>query len=164
MIPKPMDDQTHLAPSSEAAINSEPAIAPPDAAEAEVELCSQCEAVAAQSCRQCNIHLCDACSYHEAGGTKYYCRACADALVGVCDVCEALHARPCRTCGLKVCEAHQKRVTVRWGWGGVSGQGGVVDWFPILHTYCQEHGQNRLDIPRPLLKTFNGYDGSSPEW
>jgi len=132
--------------------------------ENEVVLCSQCEAVAVQSCRRCKTDLCDNCSYHEADSPKYYCRACADALVGVCDICEALHARPCRTCGTKVCQAHHKRVISRWGWGGAAGQGGVVDWFPVLQTYCQEHGQNRLDVIKPAVKTLKGYDGSSPEW
>lgn len=130
----------------------------------EVAACVVCAETAVHTCRRCKADLCQAHSYCEEGGTLYYCRACADDIVGVCDVCDALHARPCRECGMKVCEAHQKRVIERWGWGGVPGQGGVTAWFPILRTYCQEHGQNRIDVPRPALRTFTGYDGSSPEW
>jgi hypothetical protein len=108
--------------------------------------------------------LCETHSYREEGGTRDYCRTCADAIVGVCDVCDVLHAKPCRECGLKVCQDHQKRVIERWGWGGLPGQGSVTSWFPVIRTYCQEHGKNRFDVPQPGQKSMAGYDGSSLEW
>lgn len=132
--------------------------------ENEGTVCIICETTATLACHRCEMPLCEIHSYREEGGTLPYCRTCADELVGVCGVCEALHARPCRECDLKVCADHQKRVIERWGWGGAPGQGGVTDWFPVLRTYCREHGQHRLDVPKPLLRTFQGYDGSSPEW
>lgn len=136
-----------------------------EAAPAEATIvCTACQEPATQVCYRCGTALCEAHSFREAGGTRAYCRACADAIVGVCDVCDALHARPCKECGKKVCEVHQKRVIERWGWGGAPGQGGVTSWFPVMRTYCQEHGQNRLDVPKPNLRTMVGYDGSSPEW
>jgi hypothetical protein len=100
----------------------------------------------------------------EENGRLDYCRTCADALVGVCAVCEALPAKPCRECGMKVCQAHQKRVIERWGWGGLPGQGSVLDWFPMIRTYCQEHGRHRFDLPKPIQKALLGYGGTSPEW
>jgi hypothetical protein len=130
----------------------------------EVSLCTTCAEPAANACRRCRTSICEVHSYHEKSSILYYCRACADALVGVCDVCEALHARPCRECGMKVCQEHQKRVIERWGWGGAPGQGGVTSWFPVMRTYCQEHGHGRVDVPKPTLSIFKGYDASSPEW
>ena len=126
--------------------------------------CVVCEVATETVCHHCQAAICETHSYREPEGTLTYCRNCADELVGVCGICEALHARPCRECGLKVCEAHHKRVIERWGWGGAPGQGGVVSWFPMLRTYCQEHGRQRFDLPKPLKETFSGYDGSSPEW
>jgi hypothetical protein len=124
--------------------------------------CGQQEAI--YSCTRCQAALCDTCSYHEENGTSYYCRDCANEIVGVCDVCNAIHAQPCHDCRKMVCEQHQKRVIERWGWGGAPGQGGFTSWFPIVRTYCQEHGKHRFDIPKPELKALKGYDGSSPEW
>lgn len=115
------------------------------------------------TCHRCLKALCAQCTYREEGGTLTYCRDCANILVGVCDVCDALHAKACRECGMMVCELHQKRVVERWGWGGRSGQGGVLEWFPMIRTYCQEHGKNRSDQPKPEQR-FTGLDGSSPEW
>jgi hypothetical protein len=132
--------------------------------EAVVAICTVCEAVATTACTRCQTALCETHYYQEEGGTLAYCRACADDIVGVCGICDALHARPCRECGLKVCTDHHKRVIERWGWGGAPGQGGVVSWFPMIRTYCQEHGQNRFDLPKPIQRTLTGYDGSSPEW
>lgn len=136
----------------------------PPEAEVDLAMCAACDAVAEHECVSCQIPLCDACSYHEEGGTKFYCRACADEIVGVCDECDALYAKPCRTCGKKVCDACRKSVIERWGWGGVGGQGGFTTWFPVVRTYCQEHGQHQLDAVKPTRRTFKGYDGSSPEW
>lgn len=115
------------------------------------------------TCHRCHKELCAQCTYREENGTLTYCRDCANILVGVCDVCDALHAKPCRECGKMVCELHHKRVIERWGWGGRTGQGGVLEWFPMIRTYCQEHGKNRLDRPKPERR-FTGLDGSSPEW
>jgi hypothetical protein len=137
----------------------------PAASESETPVqCAACEAPAVLVCYRCKADLCQAHSYREENGTRDYCRACADALVGVCDVCDALYAKACRECGMKVCQDHQKRVVERWGWGGLPGQGGVTSWFPMIRTYCQEHGQNRFDVPKPDLKSMAGYDGSSLEW
>lgn len=132
--------------------------------DSEISYCSSCGELATHTCQRCKVNLCEAHSYHEDGSMLHYCRACADRIVGVCDVCDALHARPCRECGKKVCDDHRKQVIERWGWGGVPGQGGFTDWFPVIRTYCQEHGRNRVDIPKPALRRFTGYDGSSPEW
>lgn len=129
-----------------------------------VQLCITCDKPAINNCHRCRTSICDIHSYHEKSSILYYCRACADALVGVCDVCEALHARPCRECGMKVCQEHQKRIVARWGWGGAPGQGGVTSWFPVMRTYCQEHSRGQVDVPKPALGTFKGYDASSPEW
>ena len=126
--------------------------------------CATCETTATTVCHRCQADLCESHTYRETNGTLDYCRRCADFIVGVCTVCDALHARPCRECGMKVCAEHQKRVIERWGWGGAPGQGGVVSWFPMIGTYCQEHGKNRFDLPKPVQRTFTGYDGSSPEW
>ncbi|HZD10155.1 MAG TPA: hypothetical protein VE553_02345 [Candidatus Binatia bacterium] len=115
------------------------------------------------TCHRCGKELCALCTYREENGTLAYCRECANVLVGVCDICDTLHAKPCQECGMMLCEAHQTRVVERWGWGGRSGQGGVVEWFPIVRTYCQEHGQNRVDRAKPERR-FTGVDGSSPEW
>jgi hypothetical protein len=115
------------------------------------------------SCHRCYKQLCVQCKYQEENGSLTYCRNCANILVGVCDVCDALHAKPCRECSKMVCDQHHKRVIERWGWGGRSGQGGVLEWFPMIRTYCQDHGKNRLDRPQPE-KRFTGLDGSSPEW
>jgi len=130
----------------------------------DIVVCTTCDEPGVNECRRCKTSLCMTHSYHEEGSTLYYCRACADDLVGVCEVCEALHTRACRECGMKVCEAHQKRIIERWGWGGAPGQGGVTSWFPVLRTYCQEHSRGRLDVPKPELSTFKGFDASSPEW
>ena len=142
--------------------------APPDQRpadnEATVSLCSVCDVPATVTCQHCSTALCETHTYRETGGRLSYCRRCADEIVGVCAICDALHTRSCRECGLHVCEAHQKRVIERWGWGGAPGQGGVTNWFPVLRTYCQEHGRHRLDVPKPSTRTFTGYDGSSPEW
>ena len=115
------------------------------------------------TCYRCQKELCAPCTYREEGGTLTYCRDCANALVGVCDICDALHARPCHECGQMVCELHHKKVIEKWGWGGRAGQGGVLEWFPVMRTYCQEHGQNRTNHPKPEQR-FTGLDGSSPEW
>ena len=136
----------------------------PVEAEATVSLCSQCNTPAIATCKQCGTDLCETHTYRESNGRLNYCRNCADDIVGVCAICDALHTRNCRECGLHVCEDHQKRVIERWGWGGAPGQGGVTNWFPVLRTYCQEHGQHRVDLPKPSKRTFTGYDGSSPEW
>ncbi len=133
-----------------------------DAGSAALCHCGQQEA--AFSCTRCQTGLCEVCSYHEENGTTYYCRECANDIVGVCDVCDAIHAYPCHTCQKMVCEQHQKQVIERWGWGGAPGQGGFTNWFPIKRTYCEEHGKNRLDTPKPKLKALKGYDGTSPEW
>lgn len=126
--------------------------------------CTACEEIAAHTCHRCEMALCKRHSYHEENGTLQYCRACADAIVGVCDICDALHARPCRECGCKVCETHSRRVIERWGWGGAPGQGGFMSWFPMIRTYCQQHGSHRISLPKPKMRAFKGYDGSSPEW
>lgn len=115
------------------------------------------------ACYRCDKELCAECIYQEENGSLIYCRDCANLLVGVCDVCDALHAKPCWECSKMVCEEHRKQVVERWGWGGRSGQGGVLEWFPMIRTYCQEHGQNRVDRPKPEQR-FTGLDGSSPEW
>lgn len=115
------------------------------------------------TCHRCQKELCAQCTYREDNGTLTYCRDCANVLVGVCDVCDAVHAKPCHECGLMVCELHYKKVIEKWGWGGRSGQGGVLEWFPVMRTYCQEHGQNRDDRRKPQQR-FAGLDGSSPEW
>jgi hypothetical protein len=115
------------------------------------------------TCYRCQKELCAQCTYREDGGTRTYCRDCANALVGVCDVCDAVHAKACHECGMMVCELHRKQVIERWGWGGRAGQGGVLEWFPILRAYCQEHGQNKTDRAKPEER-FTGLDGSSPEW
>jgi len=115
------------------------------------------------TCHRCQIKLCAQCAYHEENGKLFFCRECANILVGVCEVCDAVHARPCRECGKMVCELHQKRIVERWGWGGRPGQGGVLEWFPVMSTYCEEHGQNRNHHPKPERR-FTGLDGSSPEW
>jgi hypothetical protein len=115
------------------------------------------------TCHRCQKELCAHCTYREENGALVYCRDCANVLVGVCDVCDALHARPCHECGTMVCELHHKRVIEKWGWGGRAGQGSVLEWFPVMRTYCQEHGQNRVDRPKPQQR-FMGMDGSSPEW
>lgn len=162
-----MDKMAQPAPAEEPAVEaltSSEATSGKAATGDEVARCLVCQAVAGRVCYQCGAALCDTHSYREKDGTLDYCRACADQIVGVCDVCEALHARPCRQCGMKVCEDHQKRVIERWGWGGAPGQGGFTSWFPVLRTYCQEHGQNRFDVPKPTLTSLKGYDGSSPEW
>lgn len=167
-----MDETTPLAQSDDVMPNM---VADPNNVEAtdeeivsdeneEIAVCMVCEETALNICRRCKGNLCETHSYIEEGGTFYYCRGCADEIVGVCAVCDALRARPCRECGMKVCEAHHKRVIERWGWGGAPGQGGFTSWFPVLYTYCQEHGQNRFDIAKPTAKVFKGYDGSSPEW
>ena len=137
---------------------------PQPASEIEAIPCAVCAAPAEYICYRCKTDLCAAHTYREEEGTLDYCRACADALVGVCDVCDALHAKPCRECGMKVCQEHRKQVIERWGWGGLPGQGGVTSWFPMIRTYCQDHGQNRFDVAKPTLKSMTGYDGSSPEW
>jgi hypothetical protein len=115
------------------------------------------------TCHRCQKELCAQCTYREDKGTLTYCRDCANALVGVCDVCDAVHAKPCHECGLMVCELHHKKVIEKWGWGGRAGQGGVLEWFPVMRTYCQEHGQKRSDRSKPEQR-FTGMDGSSPEW
>lgn len=148
------EDNEHVVPLSESTLT----------VDEEVMHCAACEEVASQSCHRCETALCETHSYHEEGGSLYYCRACADDIVGVCHVCDAIHARPCRECGNKVCEAHAKAVIERWGWGGAPGQGGFTSWFPMIRTYCQEHGRQRFSLPKPQLRTFKGYDGSSPEW
>lgn len=130
----------------------------------DLRLCLVCQETAIFTCRSCKAPMCQTHSYYEEGGTHYYCRTCADRVVGICEVCEALHTRPCRECGQKVCQDHQKRVVQRWGWGGEPGQGGFTRWFPIFHTYCHKHGQNRIDVAKPTAQTLVGYDGSSPEW
>lgn len=164
MPQEPQERTTAPAPSDEVAGGRVEATPNGAAVETDVAGCTVCGEPAVRACERCAAALCADHSYHEAGGALFYCRSCADAIVGVCDVCDALHARPCRECGLKVCEAHQKRVIERWGWGGAPGQGGVLSWFPVIRTYCQEHGRNRVDVPKPSLRTFTGYDGSSPEW
>jgi len=90
--------------------------------------------VAEHTCFSCKEPLCESHSYREENGSK------------------------------KVCDDCSKKVISRWGWGGSPGQGGVTSWFPFIHTYCQEHGQNRFDLPKPAKRNFIGYDGSSPEW
>ncbi|MDT8305735.1 MAG: hypothetical protein RRC07_07340 [Anaerolineae bacterium] len=126
-------------------------------------LCSCSRAAVEHTCLRCQRELCALCTYREENGTLTYCRDCANTLVGVCDICDALHAKPCHQCGTMVCDGHQTQITKRWGWGGRSGQGGVLEWFPMKRTYCPEHGQGRVDKPRPAQR-FSGFDGSSPEW
>ena len=170
MTQETMDRMAQPAPPDDSAVtplpdSNQPEVMPdtPDL-ESKAVYCVICEAPALHGCHRCESALCDNHTYREPEGTLDYCRACADQIVGVCDVCDALHARPCRECGLKVCEAHRKQVIERWGWGGAPGQGGVTSWFPMLRTYCQEHGKNRADVPKPTLRSLKGYDGSSPEW
>jgi len=146
-------ETTDLPANSEAADAAAPLLNPCSCGRGEIEL----------HCQRCQKELCAQCAYREEGGHLDYCRSCANILVGVCDVCDALHAKPCHSCGKMVCEQHHKRVVERWGWGGRAGQGGVLEWFPIVRTYCQEHGRDRHDRPRPE-KRFTGLDGSSPEW
>jgi hypothetical protein len=134
-----------------------------DTAEPLEDPCSCGRGKIAFNCYRCQKALCVECVYREENGTLTYCRSCANSLVGVCDVCDALYAKPCHECGKMVCEVHHKRVIERWGWGGRAGQGGVLEWFPILRTYCQDHGQNRTDKAKPEQR-FTGLDGSSPEW
>jgi hypothetical protein len=134
-----------------------------DTAESLADPCSCGRGKIAFNCYRCQKALCVECVYREENGTLTYCRSCANSLVGVCDVCDALHAKACHECGKMVCVQHHKRVIERWGWGGRSGQGGVLEWFPIRHTYCLEHGQTRTDRAKPE-KRFTGLDGSSPEW
>jgi hypothetical protein len=134
-----------------------------DTAEPLEDACSCGRGKIAFNCYRCQKALCVECVYREENGTLTYCRSCANSLVGVCDVCDALYAKPCHECGKMVCEVHHKRVIERWGWGGRAGQGGVLEWFPILRTYCQDHGQNRTDKAKPEQR-FTGLDGSSPEW
>ena len=128
----------------------------PAETEAVVTHCTTCETTATTACYRCHTALCEGHSYREVGGSLDYCRGCADFIVGVCAVCDALHARPCRECGVKVCTDHQRQVIERWGWGGVPGQEGVVNWLPMIGTYCQEHGKNRVDLPKPVQRTFTG--------
>lgn len=139
-------------------------LAPSEVIEEKALFCTVCQEGTTITCVRCQSPLCLAHSYREEGGSRSHCRACADEIVGVCDICDALHARACHECGQKVCQDHAKRVVERWGWGGLAGQGGVTNWFPILRTYCQEHGRQHFSLPKPSLKTFRGYDGSSPEW
>ena len=120
--------------------------------------------VAEHTCFSCKEPLCENHSYREENGRLNFCYACADKAVGICAECGVLHARSCRECSKKVCDECSKKIIARWGWGGSPGQGGVTNWFPFIHTYCQEHGQNRFDLPRPAKRSFMGYDGSSPEW
>ena len=167
MTQETMDNAALPAELDEAATLSESASAEDKAetpAEVEIVYCATCGIEAGRTCHRCATNLCDAHTYREENGTLDYCRACADALVGVCAVCDALHTKPCRECGMKVCEAHQKRVIERWGWGGMPGQGSVLDWFPMIRTYCQEHGRQRFDLPKPVQRALSGHDGSSPEW
>lgn len=127
-------------------------------------LCTACAEVAAATCFACAAALCLVHAYADPDDTTHaYCRACADARFGVCAICEQMPARACRECGRKVCSDHQRRVIGRWGWGAAAGMR-VVDWFPMWQTYCPEHGQNRSDAPRPVVRNLAGYDGSSPEW
>lgn len=166
MTTETMDSTTQPVPADDL---SEATPLQPEATQATPETeavahCAICEAPAGRVCYRCQANLCESHSYREEGGTRDYCRACADAIVGVCDVCDVLYAKPCRECGVKVCQDHQKRVVERWGWGGLPGQGGVTSWFPVIRTYCQEHGKNRFDVPKPDLKSMAGYDGSSLEW
>ena len=142
----------------------EPSAVPTETTEEVAPTCHTCAEAASDACVKCGAPLCTAHRYHDEGSTVYFCRSCADAAVGVCDVCDALYARACEVCGQKVCEVHQVRVVHRWGWGGLPGQGGVTDWFPMTATYCAEHGKGRTDAPRPSERSMKGYDASSPEW
>lgn len=136
----------------------------PDAAEIDPAELEPAGVVAEHTCLGCKTALCAAHVYREENGTLTFCHACADEKVGICADCGVLHARPCRECSKKVCDDCAKKVIERWGWGGDPGQGGVTSWFPFVRTYCQEHGDGRVDRARPAQKNFMGYDGSSPEW
>ncbi len=126
-------------------------------------VCARCDQPAVFTCSHCEAALRGSQSYRAPTTGQVCCRTCADARWGVCDVYDALPARHCQECGRKVCQEHQRQVIARWGWGTTPGTG-VTDWFPILQTYCLEHGKDRPDVPQPAMRTLTGYDGSSPEW